>query len=71
MIEYLDWNPGELKARYAEIAEQLAQLHREIAFLKVQEIEKVPPARAERVEREGERDALIEEKFLLRMLVDG
>jgi hypothetical protein len=69
--DYLEWDPDHVAHRYAEIAGALARLHREIAFLKICELRDRATDRTERIDREGERDALIEEKFLLRLLVDA
>lgn len=52
---------------------ELAQLHVRIGFLRAEEIRNKGSLfeKAERVESEGSRDALIEKKFLLVRLIEG
>lgn len=54
----------------ADAHTQLANLHEEIAFNKVSEMEN-PSLKAARLQLEGCRDALIEKKFLLLRLLDA
>jgi len=54
----------------ADTHSQLANLHEEIAFTRVSEMDN-PPLKGARYQLEGCRDALIEKKFLLLRLLDA
>lgn len=54
---------------FLETAERLANLHEEIAYLRVSE-KGSPDYREQRIIQEGLRDALIERKFLLVRLLE-
>jgi hypothetical protein len=60
----------DLLRELASAHTDLANLHEEIAFNKVAEVEN-RSLRAARIQLEGHRDALIEKKFLLLRLLDA
>jgi len=66
----VDASRDELLRELAETHAELATLHEEIAFNKVSEMT-TPTLRAQRIEDEGHRDALIEKKWLITRLLDA
>ena len=66
---YLDMPVPQLIEEYARVAQDLADCHGKIAFLKVEELSSGVDKR-ERILEEGDEKALTEEKFLLRLLID-
>lgn len=71
-----DWKPlvdapvPELLHELAAVHSELANLHEEIAFNKVTELTN-PAMKAQRLNDEGHREALIEKKWLITRLIDA
>jgi hypothetical protein len=66
----LDYGREELLRELASAHSELAELHEVIAFNKVSELTN-PGLKAQRLNDEGHRDALIEKKFLIIRLMDA
>lgn len=67
---YLTWSKTELLTKYVEIAQELANLYNQIAYLRCEEIRDKSVSKTDRVELEGQRDVLVEERFLIARLLD-
>lgn len=67
---YLTWTKTALLTRYTEIAQELANLYPQIAYLRCEEARDKSVDKTERYRLEGDRDALVEERFLIARLLD-
>lgn len=71
LVGFLSAALPDLLWALAETHTGLAHAHVRIGFLRAEELRNVQHAKQERVQLEGERDALVEKKFLLLRLIDN